>query len=213
MTVAEIIVKFNLYTGDSTELSDDEEIDLFNKVLGKIGMNRPWESLKTQVSGTILSTGGIYYITLPTDFGFLLENNMSSDNTVATDNNASPKVIFVGADYAAYQVVNFSDRRQHRDKGYAYLDLANDRIAFTGDPSADGTTYEFDYCKTPATLATGDTPDFPPAQFHEMIAHLMAVDEFMMEQFPKAQSYASENLEKFEGYLRDLIYWNSQLQV
>jgi hypothetical protein len=212
MTGNQIIDKFNLYSDNSTELSASEELDLLNKVIQKIAMNRPWEALKTQASGTILNAGGVYYITLPADFAYLISNNASTDNSTGTENNASPTVIFVGSSYTPYQVVNFSDRRQYLNTiGYAYLDLANSRIVFAQDPSDDGTTYEFDYIKFPATIVATDTPVFPPARFHEMIAHAMAADEELIEKFPRANSYANDNLEKYDGYLSDMAYWNSML--
>jgi len=207
MTKKEIIDKFNLYVDNSTELSVAEESDLFEKIVKKIAIDRPWEALKTQASGTISQSGTTYYITLPTDFAFFTENNQ-------TDENDAPKVIFVGSNYSPYYIINFSDRRQHRNSnGYAYLDLANSRIVFTGNPTSDGSTYEFDYIKVPADLALTDTPTFPPARFHDMIAHGMSVDENLIEQFPKVQSYAPENQAKYNDYMRDLAYWNSQLRV
>ena len=206
MTKEEIISKFNLYVDNSTELSVAEESDLFEKIVKKIAMDRPWEALKTQASGSILFDGTNYYITLPTDFAFFTENNQSTDN-------ASPKVIFVGSNYSPYQIINFSDRRQYRNSdGYAYLDLANSKIVFTGNPSGNGSTYEFDYCKVPADSGLTDTPSFPPARFHDLIAHLMAVEENIIEQFPKAQSYAPENQTQADKIFKDLCYWNSQLR-
>lgn len=202
MTTTEIISLFNLFVADSTELSDTEELALLNRVIGKIALDRPWESLKTEATGTILVSGSIYYITLLSDFGFLVENK---------DNK---KIIFVGSNHAEYEVVSFSNRRDYRDTGgYAYLDLVNNRIVFTANPSSAGSSYEFDYCKIPADVASGGTPTFPPARFHPMIAAGMSVDELMIEQFPKAQSYTIENQAKYNSYLRDLAYWNSQLQI
>ena len=211
MTKQEVIDKFHLYTSDSTEMSVSEESDLFEKIVQKIAMDRPWELLKSPATGTILNSGTVYYITLPTDFGYLIENNQATDNSVGITNNASPKVIFVGSDYTPYQVVNFSDRRQHRNSNNAYLDLANNRIVFTGNPTGNGSTYEFDYIKFPAILALGDTLVFPPSRFGEMVSHGMAIDEFMIEQFPKVQSYAPENQAKFNSYMADLAYYNSML--
>lgn len=202
MTISAIIDLFHLYTADSTELSNSEELDLANRVIKKIASFRPWESLKTQASGSISSSGTTYYISLPSDFAFITENK---------DNQ---KVIFVGANYAEYQVISFSDRRDYRQTdGYAYLDLANSRIIFTTNPSASGSTYEFDYCKVPTDSAIGDSPAFPPSQFHPMIAFAMAVDENIIEQFPKLQSYASDNQAKADSIMRDLSYFNSQLQI
>jgi hypothetical protein len=212
MKASEIISDiFELYLDDTTELSSDEELALLNRIYKKICRNRPWEFLKKPATGSILSSGTTYYITLPTDFAFLAENNQSTDNSVSVNNNSSPKVIFVGSAMKPYQVVNFSDRRQYLNKsGFAYVDLANNRIVFTAQP--DGSTYEFDYIKVPTTLTANDEPIFPE-DFHPMIGFGMAVDGFIMQLFEKARSYAAENQNKYNDYLRDLAYYNSQFQL
>jgi hypothetical protein len=151
------------------------------------------------------------YITLPTDFSHLIENDQATDNTVGIDNNAVPKVIYVGSSYTPYQVVNWSDRRKYLNQsGYAYLDMVNLRLYFTVQPtSAD--SYEFDYIKTPDTLTTGSTPAFP-SRFHDILYHGMAVDDDIILRFPKAQSYAPENQSKYASYLSDMTMWNANLQ-
>jgi hypothetical protein len=210
MTIQEVIALFQLYSDNSTELSESEEVVLANKKIQEIASDRPWEALKAQASGSISNSGTEYSITLPADFAFFTENNQTTDTSVGVDNNASPKVVFVGTNYAPYQIVNFSDRRQVRNMTrYAYLDLANSKIVFCGNPSADGSTYEFDYIKVPATLALADTVTFPPARFQEMIAHAMAVDEELIEKFPRVNSYAKDNEFKYDNYLTALAYWNS----
>lgn len=212
MTTTEVIALYNLYSDNSTELSDAEELALLNRCIRKLAMDRPWEELKAEATGTISDSGGTYYITLPTDFGYLCENNTTSDISVSVSNNMSPKVIYVGDGKSEYQVVNFSDRRYYRNtSGYAYLDLANSRITFTAAPS--GTSYEFDYIKMPAELTAGDSLVFPKAAYQPMIAYAMSCDEEIMEKFPKAQSYAAENQAKYNSYLRDLAYLNAQYQV
>lgn len=214
MTLQEVIALFQLYSDNSTELSSSEEVALANKKIQEIASDRPWEALKTQASGTISSSGTEYYITIPADFAFFVENNQTTDISVGVDNNASPKVIFVGSNYVPYQIINFSDRRQFRNMTrYAYLDLSNNKIVFCGNPSSDGTTYEFDYLKFPATLALTDTITFPPARFQSMIAHAMAVDEELIEKFPRLNSYTKENQFKYDNYLAALAYWNSNLIV
>lgn len=210
MTAQEIIDKFELYVDDSTELSETEELDLLNKVYQRVCSNRPWEFLKKSATGNLSTT--VPYIALPSDFGYLSENNQYTDNSVGIDNNASPKVVFIGTAFTPYQIINFSDRRQYKDQvGYAYVDYANDRLVFTSQPtSAD--SYEFDYVAFPATLTLSDTPAFP-ARFHDVLVHLMAVDSMIIQMFPKAQSYATENQIKANDILADIAYYNAQLRM
>ena len=155
------------------------------------------------------SGDGGFYITIPADFAYFVENNQYTDNAIGIQNNASSKVIYVGSNYAPYQIVNFSDRRAYRTvTGYAYLDLANSKIYFTGTPLS--TTYEFDYLKVPATLTGGDTPVIP-TRFQDMLVYGMATENDILQLSPKAQSYSPENNAKFLQYLNDMEYNNSQL--
>lgn len=209
MTIDTIITQFELQVSDVTELSTSEEYVIANRVYNKICNFRPWEFLKKEASGTLSSDANGYYITVPEDFAYFTENNQETNNTVSPQNNANPKVIFIGTNYDPYQIVNWSDRRQYLNKtNIAYLDLANSKIRVLGPTSA--LTYEFDYIKVPTTLTTTLSPIFP-ARFHEIMVYGMAVDDSILQLSPKATSYAPENQLKYQGILDDMSYWNSQL--
>lgn len=213
MTATEIITTFELQVNDVTELSESEELSILNRVYRKVCSFRPWEFLKTTVTGTVLTDATGSYITMPSDFAFFVENAQFTDNTVAYQNNASPKVIFIVQNntYVPYQVVNYSDRRQYYNRGnYVYLDLANSKIRFTYTPI--GTTYEFDYIKVPATLTAGLTPVIP-TQFQEVLVYAMAIENDILQLSPKATSYAAENRAAYQQWLDDLSYWNAQQQL
>lgn len=214
LTAAQIITSFELQVSDITELSSSEELSLLNRLYQKICLDRPWEFLKTQASGTILQDATGYYITAPLDFAYFVENNQFTDNSMSVNNNAAPKVIFVissGGAYQPYQIINFSDRRQYINRGgFAYFDALNGVIRFTGTPQ--GTTYEFDYIKVPPVLTINDSPLFP-GRFHDILVFAMASDNDILQLSPKATSYAAENQAKYQQYLLDLQYWNSLLQL
>jgi hypothetical protein len=211
MTPEEVIALFQVYVDDATELSTTEEFLVLRKVFNKIWLAKPWEFAKSTASGTFALTRP--HIPKPEDFSNFLENNTYTDNTVSVDNNASPKVIFVSSAYTPYQIINWSDRRQYRNKsGYAYLDLPNNGITFTATPLATD-TYEFDYKTIPPTLALGVVIPGIPTAFHDMLYHGMAVEDDIILRFPKAQSYAAENQAKFDGYLHDLSQYNASLQL
>ena len=210
-TATEIITTFELLVNDVTELSTSEELSLLNRIYFKICRSRPWEALKTGVSGTMSGSGvDGYYITIPSDFSFFSPNYQYTDNTISTQQNSVPVVIFVGSSYTPYKVVNFSDRRQYLGQtGYAYLDLANNKIVLTGTPTS--TAYSFDYIKVPATLGAGSTPALIPTDMQDMIAFGMAADNDILQLSPKATSYQAENQGKYDSYMADLAYWNSNL--
>jgi hypothetical protein len=212
MLVSDIIPKFELYVDDSTELSSVQELALCQKIFSGIWHDRAWEFAKTSASGTFsLSTPNILK---PSDFQNFLENNTYTDNTRSVENNASPKVIFIGSSYSPYQIVNWSDRRQYKNTlGYAYLDLPNGGISLTGTPTSTD-TYEFDYKKLPPTLTTStDLSTFFPEDYQHAIYHGMAADHDIILLFPRANSYAAENTAKYNSYLSDMRLWNANLQV
>ena len=209
MTGQQIITKFQLYTGDQSELSSTEELDLLNKVYDDVLNARPWEFLKKGASGAITVSGSEAYITMPSDFRYFIENNQKTDNSDVTYNNASQKVVYVGASYTPYQVVNWSDRRRYiGQQGYCYPDYTNRKIIFTAIPNE--LTYDFDYIYQWTALATNTSPIFP-ADFHDMLFHLMAVDSTIINLFEKARSYSKENQDAADAAMRKLVYYNSML--
>ena len=205
MTTTEVIDLFHLYSDNSTELSDAEELALLNRAIRKLALDRPWEELKTEATGAMSGTT----IDLPADFGYLTENYQDTDISIGQGESVS-KVVWI--DNTSYRVVNFSDRKQYRTtSSVCYLDLANSQIVFPVEPS--GTTYYFDYIKFPTDLTAGATITWPKASFQPMLAHIMAIDAEIMEKFPRANSYAGDNQAKYQSYLRDMAYINSQYRA
>jgi hypothetical protein len=150
-----------------------------------------------------------FYITVPSDFAFFIENYQYTNNAISPQTNASPKVIFISTAKNPYQIVNYSDRRQYLGStGYAYLDLANSKIVFTGTPTS--TSYDFDYIKVPAVLTASDTPAIP-TRFQSILPFGMAVENDIMQLSPKATSYSPENQAKYNSYLLDMASWNANL--
>jgi hypothetical protein len=210
MIASEIITQFELQVSDVTELSTSEELIILNRIYQRVCNDRPWEFLKTNATGTMSGSGTDgFYITLPDDFAHFYENDNWTDNAYSTQINSVPKVIFVGTNYAPYKIVNYSDRRKYLGSaGYAYVDLANRKIVFTGIPVS--TTYSMDYIKIPATLVAGSTP-LIPTRFQEVLVYGMATENDVLQLSEKAKSYAPENLNLYNSYLEDLALWNANL--
>lgn len=209
MTGNDIINKFHLYCGDSSELSTQDELDLLNKVYQDVMNQRPWEFLKSSASGTIQTDGVTSWIILPYNFRYFIENGEKTDNSQTIYNNASPKVVFIGPNYTPVQIVNFSDRRQVRNtSGFAYPDMANQKLIFTWNPT--DTTYEMDYIKSWEALTLTNSPIFPE-DLHDMLFQGMAIDSVIINLFDRSHSYAKENTDAYNDMLKKLFYYNSQL--
>lgn len=212
MTGSTIITQFELQVNDITELSSAEELTILNRVYRKVCDEKSWEWLKKSVTGTMSSDATGYYITPPADFAYISENaqytDISKGNIIGV---SSPRVIFVGTSYEPYILINFDARRQYRNVvGYAYYDVVNNKIRFTGTPVS--TTYEFDYIYTPDDLTTATSPVFP-TRFHEIIIFGMAVEDAILQLSDKAKSYAPENQIKYNSYLANLALWNANLRM
>jgi len=203
MTGQNIINAFRLQVDDSTELSSTEELQLLNDVYLQCASDRTWEIFKTSATGTIVNNE----ITLPADFSYLFTNHNYNGTTTE---NTQP-VIFVGSTYQPYRVVNFSERRQYRNaSGYAYLDMANNKIVFTQTPT--DTSYEFDYVKVPAELTLDTEPVFPD-RFHKKFAYDMAIQDTIIQMSDRAAAMAGMNRAESERYMNNMAMWNSKLQI
>lgn len=204
MTKSEIIVKAQLYLDDMSELSTAEFGDLFDKMYRKVNSNRPWEGTKAEGSAT--TSTSVAYVALETDFLFLTQNANYTDSSEPADF----PVVFRGSNYTPYKVVSWSDRRQYRDSdAHAWIDYPNLRLYFSKTPSV-VEAVEYDYHRQMPALANSDEPWFP-AEYHDVIYHMMVADDFMIQHSDKAKSYRNENMKAAQDYLEEMAYWNSQL--
>ena len=83
-------------------------------------------------------------------------------------------------------------------------------LYFTGIPT--DTTYSFDYIKIPDAL-TGATSPVIPSRFQDILIYGMAVENEIQQLSPKATSYAQENQGRYNSYILDMAYWNSNLML
>jgi hypothetical protein len=204
MTKQEILNKFNLFMDDMSDLSSAEESDLFDKHYRKVNASRLWEGTKAE--GATTTSTSVPYVSLESDFLFLTANG----NYTSSSEYASNPVIFRGADYRKYDVVSWSDRRQYRESdSHAWIDFPNLRLYFSKTPSA-VEAVEYDYHRQMPSLALAESPWFP-AEYHDVIYHMMCADSFIIQQSDKAKSYQRENEQAAKDYLEQMAYWNSQL--
>lgn len=201
MTKQEIIKKFNLYIDDTSELSEQEESDLFDKVYSKLLAGKKWEILKSSFTGTLSNLE----ISIPTDFASMAKNQQINDYS---DYGQLP-CILVGDNYLPVKLINFSERRKYINRtDVAFIDIANKKIIFLKQPISN--QVEFDYFKTPTPLTANQTPIFP-TEYHQILVNAMCIDSFIIQQSDKAKSYEDKHRVEYIEFENALNAWNNNL--
>lgn len=188
-TTSDIIQKFELYFGDETSLSSQEELDLLQKKYDEVLASEEWEFLKKEATGTISGTD----ITQPTDF-----------DRLTTDQN-----IYLGTALQQFSVIPFTNRRNFNNQnGYFYYDAKNQKFVATTSQS---NTYAFDYIYVPPALDTTSSNPIFPTRFYDMLYQMMCVDADIINMSDKARSYAQLNQSMADSSLADMKSWNKKL--
>lgn len=188
-TTQDIISKFELFIGDSTELSTTEEVDLVQKVCTKIYNSDEWEFLKKEATGTINGTE----ISQPSDF----------------DRNLSVQRIYIGTNKREFIQVPFDRRREFDNQnGYFYYDARQGKFIFT---VAQNDTYSYDYLYIPETVDLVSSNPVMPVRFYDMVYHAMCLDSDIINLSDKARSYAQVNEAKYASILADMQSWNKKI--
>lgn len=203
-----IIDEFEMQVDDTTELSSQEELVVLNRVYRTVLEYKDWLFLIKTATGT--TSTSVPYVALPADFDRMAMAGQSSNIGESYD---YPYIVFVGDTNRRYQVVNFLDRRQYENQdGYCYVDIANQRLVFTKQPTS-AESISYDYVYAPDDIGLNTSPIIP-AKFHDMFAYGMAVDDTVIQLFEKQRSYAKENYQFFKNKLDDMALWNDrQIQI
>jgi len=202
-----ILAKFYLQVDDSSQLSDDEALELANDIYQEVADDREWEWLKASATGT--TSTSVDYIALPSDFKNVVPNynrhgiNFGSAGVPIgyTGDNGSDygntSVVFVGSTYTPYMIIPYSQRMNHRNaNGFCYIDVPNARLVFTKQPTS-AEAIQYDYIKIPTDITASTSPIFD-ARFHKILAYGMAVQFNNLELTDKNQSYQRENMIQYE---------------
>ena len=199
MIASTILKKFNLFTGDSSELSDEDSLDLLNAKYRKVLSQRVWRFLMKAGTGTIVGDS----IDLPEDF-FFFPITMTADIT----DEGNEKIVYVGTNKSVYKIVNFEDRIKYINQdSYCYVDISTSKLVFTKTPQE--IDVYFTYCYKPEDLTTSDAPVFD-SMFHDLLYYAMVSDDMICQLFDKARSYSSMTEAKYQDILNDLITFDSQ---
>ena len=202
MTKGQIITKAQLYLDDSSELSDAEFSDLFDKMYDQLNTEHTWEGTKKEFAGSASGT----QLALPSDFLYLTANYNHTDASYESNR----PVVFVGSNYTPREVVSWSDRRQYRNNSnYCWINFAGGMLEFATSPS-NGEAVEYDYHAQQPSLALDASPWFP-SEYHHALFHRMVSDDYMIQQSPKSKSYAAENRAAAQEIIENMKRWNANL--
>lgn len=224
MTWEEIIYRFRLQVDDGSELSSDEELALLNQCYRELQNDRDWEWLITQYTGT--QSVSVPYIDLPADFKKLSANYnwitqwfgnawvpIGFNWFYLPINISNTPVVFVGTQYEPYEVVSFSNRRNHRDQSnVCYIDVPNQRLYFTIQPTT-AQSVEYDYIKRAAALTTATEPLFNDA-YHEILAYAMAAKFDPIQLTAKDwMNYMTDNQRQYFALLEQMAVEDANIKL
>lgn len=226
MTGTTLIQLLNRLVGDSAELSDSEALDLLNRKYTDVQNDRPWEWLKATATGT--TSTSVPYIALPSDFKMMAPNS-SGNQGLQFGNSGVPlgytgyiyepwpnvSVVFVGTEYQPYRVIPFEQRRNFIDsEGFCYIDIVNQRLYFTLQPTS-VKVIEYDYIKVAPAITAGTSPIFSPNQpsNHAILAYGAAVEFPSLEQAEGQVNYAAHYQRQYDKILTDLAYEDANLKL
>lgn len=200
-TGSTIIEEFGLQNGDTSDLSTSESLTVLNRVYRSVLDSKDWLFLMKKLN---LTTNGTDRIALPEDFKKFVASGQYTEKFIDAK---YPFVIFLGPEKTHYYYVNYLDREQYKDQSnYFYIDLTTNEIVFTQIPNS-GLSVTGDYIYSPDDIESNTYPVFP-AEYIDILVYGMTLDDFIIQLFDKARSYAPENKMKYDKRLAEMKSWN-----
>lgn len=198
----DIIKQFEVYTDDSTELSDQEEYALLTKTLNTIYNDRAWEFLRKNAT---VATTTVNSLPVPDDFVSPMNNY--SEN--AYNNLPEKAVVYVNG--TPFFFIPRGMAVQKAGGQYAYVDPKGRKIYFTQNVGT-GVTCLFDYKYLPPDVTSNLSDIALPEQFKRYVGQAMAVDDDIIQKTEKARSNYQANSIARAQLVRDLTHYDLRLQ-
>ncbi len=197
----DIIKQFNVYTDDTSELSDSEEYTLLTKTLNSVYNDRSWEFLRKTATVTTTTANTA---PLPADFVSVM-NNYSENQW---NNMPERAVVYVSG--IPYKFIPCGMASQKTGGLYAYIDVPNQLLCFTIDIGA-GQTCTFDYKHQPSDITSNSSIIAIPSTFRHYLGQVMAVDDDVIQKTEKQRSNYQANSIARAQLLRDLAHYEFRL--
>lgn len=190
----EIIDLFDTLTDGLSELSAANKLALANRKYKKLANERDWEDLRTTASATI--TNG--EIALAADFKKFVP---------AEEGYSAPfkNVFYIGT--TPHPILRIAERRKFPN--YTYYDPAQGKLI---TPASLVGAVNYDYFKSVEDLTTATEPLFRNSDNHSIIAYMMAIEHYAIDQTENGRDKVKEYQLVVDDMLEDMEYDDNQLK-
>lgn len=198
MTGQQIIDLFDVLTDGLSELSAANKLSLVNRKYKKLANERDWEDLRTTASVAIASGS----FDLASDFKKFVPNEEGI--------RAEYKNVFYIAT-TPHPIVRMAERMKFNNLSYYDPSLGSYGRVVT--PAVlDGDTAIYDYFKSVSDLTTGTSPVFRNGDNHSVIAYMMAVEHYSIDQSENGRTKEGQYQNTVEDMLEDMEYDDNKLK-
>lgn len=197
MTGQNILDLFDTLTDGLSELSADGKLALANRKYKEVANERDWEWLRTTATKTIASGE----IALESNFKKFVPNEYGQEAPYKW-------VFYIGQ--SVYPILRLAERK--RFDSYAYYDQANSKIVLPDNFNKNGESAEYDYFRSVDDLTTATSPLIDNEDYHAVIAYLMAVEHYDIDQTEAGRSKRAEYQNTADNIMENMEYDDNQLK-
>jgi len=193
-----IIDLFDVLTDGLSELSAANKLALANRKYKKLANERDWEDLRTAVS-VVISSG---YFDLASNFRKFVPNE---EGQRAEYKN----VFYIGT--TPHPIVRMAERMKFN--GLPYYDPSLGSYGRVVTPTnLTGQTATYDYYKSVSDLAVNTSPVFRNTDNHSIIAYMMAVEHYSIDQSENGRSKEEQYQNTVDEMMEDMEYDDNKLK-
>lgn len=197
MTGQNLIDLFDVLTDGLSELSAVNKLALANRKYRKLANEREWEDLRSSDATLTISSNAF---SLPSDFKSFVPNEYG-------DLESPHKWAFYDSNDIPQPIIRFAERKRFTD--LSYYDPANSRVV---TPDSITGTVTLDYFKTVTALTTGTSPVFTNTDNHSVIAYMMAVEHYSIDQSEQGRSKEGQYQNTVDQMMEDMEYDDNKLK-
>lgn len=198
MNGQQIINLFDTLTDGLSELSAANKLELANRKYRKLVNERDWEDIRTTATYTIASNA----IVLASDFKKFVP---AEEGQYAEYKN----VFYIGT--TPHPILRMAERKKFPNFSYFNPSLGTNGHIIT-PTSLNGQLAEYDYYKSVSPLTVSTSPVFTNSDYHEIIAYMMAVEHYSIDQSEFHRSQSNKYQETVDSMLEDMEYDDNQLK-